>query len=102
MNGTAKSAPRPVSRSPLFKGFCARLASGHVAAAPLSSAMNSRRLMIFPDQVIVITPSNRKSLKSDRWLSALGQKQTNRRGPKLGFVRFGPITDIDRWPQDVR
>ena len=29
-------------------------------------------------------------------MSAVGQKQTNRPGPKLGFVRFGPIAD-KRW-----
>jgi hypothetical protein len=26
-------------------------------------------------------------------MSVLGQKRTNRPGPKSGFVRFGPIAD---------
>ena len=31
--------------------------------------------------------------RADNLMSAFGQKQTNRPGPKFGFVRFGPIAD---------
>ena len=39
---------------------------------------------------------------ADNLMSALGQKQTNRPGPKFGFVRFGPIADKRRRHWNVR
>jgi hypothetical protein len=44
------SASDALRRNPItgIAGFCARAASGHAAAVPPSSAMNSRRLMCSP------------------------------------------------------
>src|SRR6516164_1350030 len=90
---------------------CARAASGHAAAAPQRSMMNSRRSMGFPRaeghagqlkeyHILDRELCGRWHLGGPQLMSALGQKQTLGRARRMSALP--PKADMDQQGCDVR